>query len=383
MATFNFDKEVFNVKNCEAYPSSNAQNGGQINSEDNIRWIMLRLTKRSFTLSEQDFKIYYEGNSSPSVLCISPGKANIDGYCFNCKEITYIDLNEFFDESSLGELLSIIQVSQSVTLYVKFKKCTDSADHLLAYEEDVINHTISKFLGFRLVLTTEVPASDELYLGTIKVKAKNASLYIDEIRSNKYKCMFINASSIYADEDELGNQDRTLYNLIKYIVSQSFSSGMGDLILYGNESNYRRDKDNNYIGTTNILISNPNKRDDPQRASEHYLRLYYDAYDRKGGLALVDQLHKVANTTTVTNSYDIFTFDFSDTSTPTMKIHINSFTIGDNGITLDNGNVGIANNLTVGGSYFSNGGNINLTSGNITVTNGEVRAAKVYGAVWS
>lgn len=374
MATFNFDKEVFNVKDCDAYPSSNAQNGGQINSEDNIRWIMLRLTKRSFTLSEQDFKIYYEGNSNPSVLCISPGKANIDGYCFNCKEITYIDLNEFFDESSLGELLSIIQVSQSVTLYVKFKKCTDSADHLLAYEEDVINHTISKFLGFRLVLTTEVPASDELYLGTIKVKAKNASLYIDEVRSNKYKCMFINASSIYADEDELGNQDRTLYNLIKYIVSQSFNSGVGDLVLYGNE--------NNRDGTTNIFLSNTHKRDDPQRAAEYYLRLYYNAETSKGGLALVDQFNKLSNPT-ITNSYDIFTFDFSNTSTPTMKIHINSFTIGDNGITLDNGNVGIAGNLTVGGSYFSDGGNINLTSGNITVTNGEVRAAKVYGAVWS
>lgn len=374
MATFNFDKEVFNVKDCDAYPSSNAQNGGQINSEDNIRWIMLRLTKRSFTLSEQDFKIYYEGNSSPSVLCISPGKANIDGYCFNCKDITYIDLNEFFDESSLGELLSIIQVSQSVTLYVKFKKCTDSADHLLAYEEDVINHTISKFLGFRLVFTTEVPASDELYLGTIKVKAKNASLYIDEVRSNKYKCMFINASSIYADEDELGNQDRTLYNLIKYIVSQSFNSGVGDLVLYGNE--------NTRDGTTNIFLSNINKRDNPQRADEYYLRLYYNAATRKGGLALVDQLNKLSNTT-ITNSYDIFTFDFSNTSTPTMKIHINSFTIGDNGITLDKGNVGIAGNLTVGGSYFSDGGNINLTSGNITVLNGEVRASKVYGAVWS
>ena len=374
MTTFNFDKEVFNVKNCEAYPSSNAQNGGQINSEDNIRWIMLRLTKRSFTLSEQDFKIYYEGNSSPSVLCISPGKANIDGYCFSCKEITYIDLNEFFDESSLGELLSIIQVSQSVTLYVKFKKCTDSADHLLAYEEDVINHTISKFLGFRLVLTTEVPAADELYLGTIKVKAKNASLYIDEVRSNKYKCMFINASSIYADEDALGKQDRTLYNLIKYIVNQSFNSGVGDLILYGNE--------NTMDGTTNIFLSNINKRDNPQRADECFLRLYYNAKLNKGGLALVDQLNKLSNTT-ITNSYDIFTFDFSDTSTPTMKIHINSFTIGDDGIILNNGNVDIAGNLTVGGSYFSKGGNINLTSGNITVTNGEVRATKVYGAVWS
>ena len=373
MSNLSFSKGVFDAKKSIAYPSSNAQNGGQLNSEKNIRWIMLRLTKRSFTLSEQDFKIYYDGNSNPSVLCITPGTANIDGYYFNCEETTKIDLNEFFDESSLGAILSEIQVSTSVTMYVKFKKCVESNDHLLTYEEDVINHTISKFLGFIITLTTEVPSNDELYLGTIKIKAKNARLYIDEVRSNKYKCMFMNSSSIYADEDALGNQDRTLYNLIQYIVNQSFNSGVGDLILYGNEDTGD--------GTTNIFLSNTNKRDNPQRADECFLRLYYNASSRKGGLALLDQLHKI-NNPNITNSYDIFTFDFSNTTNPVMKIHINSFTIGDNGITLDNGNVGIGNNLTVGGNYYSSSGNINLTAGNITV-GGNVRADRVYGAVWS
>lgn len=370
--TFTSDKEVFNAKQSLAYPASNAQNSGQLNSEENIRWIMLRLTKRSFTLTEQDFKLYYEGNVNPSILKIASGTANIDGYYFRCDEITDIELNDFFNADEKATLMSQIQIANEVLMYVKFKKNVDAADHLLTYTEDTATQTISKFLGFTITLTTDVPTADELYLGTVKIKVKNSRLYVSEVKSNPYKCMFINSTSIYADEDNLGNQDRTLYNLIKYVVQQTFNTGIGDLTLYGNEDTTD--------GTTNIFLSNRNKRDNPS-SNECFLRLYYNATSRKGGLALIDQLHKIKNSS-ITNSYDIFTFDFTSTVKPQMKIHINSFTIGDNGITLDDGNVGIGKNLTVGGEYYSEKGGINLTAGNIT-TNGIVRAEKVYGAVWS
>lgn len=377
--TFTQDKEVFNAKKCLAYPSANSQNSGQLNSEENIRWIMLRLTKRSFTLTEQDFKLSYEGNSNPSVLKIAGGTANIDGYYFRCDEVTTVEIDNdtntgFFNGDAKATILSQLQIAGSdVLFYVKFKKNVDASDHLLTYTDNPTQQTNLKFLGFSVTLTTETPTVDELYLGTIRVKAKNGKLYITEVKSNPYKCMFINSSSIYADEDALGAQDRTLFNLIKYIVQQVFTTGIGDLILYGN---------NNNDGTTNILLSDEVKRDSGDASEHKYLRLYYNADSKKGGLALIDQLNKLA-LNNITNTNDIFTFDFNEDRSPTMKIHINSFTIGNNGIVLDDdGNVTIKNNLTVGGTYKSSKGGIELGSGNIT-TNGVVRADKVYGAVWS
>ena len=51
----NYGFEVFAPQDSLAYPSTNALNGGQVNSETNVRYIMMRLTRKSFVMLPEKY----------------------------------------------------------------------------------------------------------------------------------------------------------------------------------------------------------------------------------------------------------------------------------------------------------------------------------------
>ena len=402
---------VFNPLKCFAYPSANAQNQGQLNSEENIRWIMLRLTKRTFTLTPDDFKLV---RKSATVFTIMKGNANIDGYHFRCDENTDIDITtEDFMTADLQALIDeATSESSAVKIYVSFNKNVDAAKHLLTYSTDTETQQISKFEGFKLVLTNIEPSGNDFYLGYFTVYKKDGDAYINEVVNNVYKCMFINTSNIYADDDNLGKEERTINNLIKYLINSVLGAGMdSDVICYGPNPE-------NQDGTTNVLLCNkqlyllaqkdPNDtRLTPAERAEiieaqtnlNYLRLYYNPNTRQGGLQTIHNLDErkedsVNTDDKVPNHINIMSFDLStpssstDKSTPSFTLHPIKLTLGKvGGSTTIVSDLSVGGNVTVSGNYKSTGG---MVLGDIsrTATNGDIIAnvitgKKVYGAVWS
>lgn len=371
---FSKDVEVFNPKKCTAYPSANSKNSGQLNSEENIRWIMLRLTRRSFTLTQDDFMLVNSATDS-SKFIIKSGNANIDGYHFNCTVDTEIDLSNYFQGEDLHLIDSVTSKSDAKPFYVKFKKNVDSADHLLTYTEDLTTGTMSNFSGITVIITNKPPESDELYLGILKLGlGANNKPHIWGIENNKYKCMFINSSNIYADVDELGNEDRTLINLIGYLIRVAMGGGMqSDLISFG-------PKDGNPDGTTNLLMTKY-QIVNGQKEAMNYIRLYYNPTTGKGGLGIVDSLYQLKYAE-VTNSVDILDFDISDRSKPTMNIYPFGLSVNSSGMLTLNKNLSINGALNVNGTLTSTSGGIEVRNGNVNV-DGIINANKVFGAVWS
>ena len=399
---------VFNSLKCFAYPSANAQNQGQLNSEENIRWIMLRLTKRSFTLTQQDFALYKK-STDEHIFVINAGKANIDGYYFYCSDETEIDLDSenFMTPELVALLATATSPETAIKLYVKFEKNTDSADHLLTYSTDTTTQTISKFEGFKIILTDKEPSVNEFYLGYLTVYKNQGETVIDKVVNNIYKCMFLNSSNIYVDDNNLGNEERTINNLIKYLINSILGKGIdSDIVCYGPDPG-------NHDGTSNMFICNKQmytlsqeNENDPNLTPEeksaiieakkkiNYLRLYYNPTTKIGGLQIVKSLDF--------RTFDeVPTDDLTDETDPKYRINILSCNLNvtensspsfnlypmymkfgkENGNIEILGNFIVDQNINVAGNYESNNGNITLKQGNITAN--VITGKKVFGAVWN
>ena len=359
---------VFSYLKSFAYPSANAQNQGQLNSEENIRWIMLRLTRRSFTLTKEDFWVTRTGDYE---LTIASGDANIEGYHFKCEIDTILDLtSEDFLNQSLQALLDEATTEEDAfTLYIKFKKNIDASGHLLSYSTDTTTGKPTNFQGFEIVLTNVKPEPTEFYLASLEVYKYNGKPYIKSVTNNMYKCMFVNSTNIFADDDALGETDRTLNNLIFYLIRKIMGEGIdGDIITYGDDNRT----------TTNVILSKKN--------SNSYLRLYFNAETKIGGLGFINSLGNLV-ATNPKNDIDILEFDLENNKFQIFPLELTlGVPSGTEGILSGEvkvGNMNVTQSLNVIGSYNSTNGSINLTNGNIVAKNGTISASKVFGAVWS
>lgn len=83
--------QTLTYKNIKSYPSVNSTNGGQIHSEENVRWLTRQFTKKPFVIpydnNEQFNEFWYEGaviNAGKT----NGGMVNIDGYIINTADNT-------------------------------------------------------------------------------------------------------------------------------------------------------------------------------------------------------------------------------------------------------------------------------------------------------
>ena len=79
-------KQTLQYNLVKAYPSVNSTNGGQIHSEENVRWLTRQFTKKPFIIpysDNEDFdEFWYEG-ASLNAGRSNGGMVNIDGYIIN------------------------------------------------------------------------------------------------------------------------------------------------------------------------------------------------------------------------------------------------------------------------------------------------------------
>jgi len=402
---------VFSAINSFAYPSANSQNQGQLNSEENIKWIMLRLTKRTFTLTPDDFKLSKK-NTENTIFTISNGDANIEGYHFRCTQTTEIDItDEKFYTAELEQLLvNATSESTAIKLYIKFKKNVDASGHLLTYSTDTSTQTISNFEGFEIILTSATPYADEFYLGYVSVYKNQGNVTISEVVNNPYKCMFINSTNIYADDDNLGNEERTLNNLIKYLINSILGGGLdSDIICYGPDTGNRDGTSNIFISNKKLYLlstKNPNasgvtaeekKAIEDAKKNMNYIRIYYNPMERKGGIQLVKGLdvrdqEDVSTTDSPPDRVNLLAFDLNTEGdkSPIIELFPMFMTFGkkDGKLTVL-GSLEVNQNVNVIGNYISANGSIKLGDTDTkTLGQGNIEAKiitgeKVYGAVWS
>lgn len=71
------DAAYYNSQNVVLYPATNVADAGSLHTEDNVRSIVRRITKKSYKLSKFDFRVSLE---SDNTIKVAPGEANIQGY---------------------------------------------------------------------------------------------------------------------------------------------------------------------------------------------------------------------------------------------------------------------------------------------------------------
>lgn len=396
---------VFSNAQSLAYPSANAINGGQLNSEENIRDIVTRVSTKSFVIkrlpnadnpidtndaSNDYFSLsYIEGSST---LHIAPGECNIRGYYFRCKSQTAIDLNAYISQDSfMSDLFSnwdsYADGQQSVTLYVYMNVKKDSAGHILSYMPSELEYT--NFLGVVVDITnspTEYSYFD-LLLGTMEITKTISGFEITQITNNENKFKFLDADDIF-HYNSITQIYESLQEYIEYLISQSSNGDIHDnLTVFG--PTIAND-------TTNIYITSNN--------GEKLLRLYYDYTNNVGGLALysgsLDNNGKV-DLSNYTMLKDLMRFSdlpeyVGDTSNQgTLDIgtlNVNCSGLSTNGTTTLGGyTTEILGYLTMGinGQSYTTTSYNNIVLPNsdnlptTTITDHDITANKVYGAVWA
>lgn len=378
--------EVFPASTSLAYPSTNSLNGGQVNSEKNIRYIMLRLTRKSFVLPPEKYdndSIYVDedGNVENSArtsyevlgafdlsvdetdkhkMYISSGECNVDGYYFKCSnDKTEIDFSTLKDEHK-SALQEALQKTEDNTLYVVFSTRVDAEGHLLYYTK--ANGVSSNFEGVVISFTDEKPNNEELWLGSITF-TDNTNLIIDHVENNENKFMYINGDNIYIDNSSYPNVSN-LYELIDWFIKHLLGDGLNqDLVVIGPDPA-------NSDGTTNIYITNKNK------LHSELLRLYYNPTSHEGGLALYSDT--VANNGMLIK--EIFSFTGLTSSTNPRTTIGTKVTMSDN-VTIK-GTTTHRNSISIYDGEDATETSLYINSNGTITSKNTITGTKVYGAVW-
>ena len=396
--------EVFNTTDSLAYPSANAINGGELNSEENIRNIVTRISTKSFVIkrlpnaenevgtvisnenetldNDNSFGLSYNNN----ILCIAPGECNIRAYYFRSKSQININFDDYISSDTDNDLKDLftnwstyIPDSDNATLYVYLVVKQDSTNHILSYSN--VNLNFTNFQGVVVAFTTELQSAYDLLLGTVSVSKTATGININGTTNNKYKFTFIDTDDIFHYDKDI-EDIISIYDLIlKYIKNNMSDSIHNDLTVLG---------PTNSDGTTNIFITSPN--------NNNVFRLYYDHQNNVGGLALysgtqdengnvilgspIKELLQFTNLpTTSTSSDPSLTINANTTLNEAVSI-IGDATIS--GLLSTDIN---ANAVTLG-SRFNNinvsiFGNVSFPNGNTTISSDAITADRVYGAVWA
>lgn len=372
----NYGFEVFAPQDSLAYPSTNALNGGQVNSETNVRYIMMRLTRKSFVMLPEKynnesetvdetgtvtkvtttnygnlgaFDIHISEENSHSIV-IDSGECNINGYYFKCSKPTTVDFVKLNLKND-SIITNLLNDTTDNTLYVKFATRVDSEGHLLYYNKSAKN--TSNFKGVVITFTNEKPNKEELWLGSITFN-NSTDLLVTNVINNTDKFIFINGDNIYIDNSDYPNVNN-IYQLIDYFIKKLLGQGFdNDLVIIGPDPS---NKDN----TTNIYITNKDS------IHSELLRLYYSPTTHSGGLALYSDT--VANNGSLIRNLITFTDLLSDNASVNIctNLNIESITTHTNKVLVKDND----NNATV----------TIETNGDIT-SKASITGKVVYGAVW-
>ena len=398
--------EVFSTTDSLAYPSANAINGGELNSEENIRNIVTRISTKSFVIkrlpnadnavgtvisgqnetldNDNSFGLSHNDNN---VLCIAPGECNIRGYYFRSKVQININFDDYIASTTDNDIKdlfvnwsSYIAEGNVATLYVYLVVKQDSTNHILTYSN--VNLNFTNFQGVVVAFTTEPQSAYDLLLGTVDVSKTASGLDITGTTNNIYKFTFIDTDDIF--HYDVDNETIiSIYDLIlKYVRANSPSCIHNDLTVLGPTTSN---------GTTNIFITSPN--------NDNVFRLYYNYDNNEGGLALYSGTQDESGNVILgglLKNLLVFTNLPNTTNTsadPTLTITANT-TLSEAVTIIGNATISgllitdTSNNTVTMGTQSNDVnvsvyGSITFPNGNTTIASDTIVADKVYGAVWA
>lgn len=179
----------------KSYPSVNSANGGNVHSEENVRWLTRQFTKKPFIIpydNNEDFKEFdYEGVALYAGRT-NGGMANIDGYVFNMADaITKTSFNNSDDtylSTGGAGYISHQRLQRAISQFMNGLQSSDWEQYLIyigSYDFNELNMMISntykKLIGEPYELPTMV--NDKLYLpaSSVDIEYTDADLisYID------------------------------------------------------------------------------------------------------------------------------------------------------------------------------------------------------------
>lgn len=403
MATITGNLEIFANDQSLAYPSANAINGGELNSEENIRNIVTRISTKSFVIKRlpnaddidgtsvgtgSDAFDLYKGEDN-TTLYIAPGECNIRGYYFRCKTQTSINLTSYIGTSNfLTDLYNnwdnyLESDSTTLDLYVYLNVMKDGSDHILSYTAEDVSY--SNFRGVVVTLTNTKTSTYDLLLGTINVAkdSQSSSFIINTVTNNDNKYTFIDANDIFSYDSDTQSLLSLEEVIVKLIQKEASGNIYDNVTIFGPTTS----TDN----TTNIFITDT--------SAEKLFRIYYNPNNNVGGLALysgsLDSNNKVVVGSLITSLLTFTNLPVSSSAVLNTILTIStSVTISKNlivnGDLRVDGSSTLYGNITIGST--TNTSNVNLTgtlnilsttNGNGTIiTDSQVKADKVYGAVW-
>ena len=412
------DLEVMSSQTSFAYPSANSFNGGEINSEENIRKIVSRITQQSFVIKaiptkdeplyNQDIERYQIGKTftldtvsgQPSTLVISGGEANIKGYYFKNNQQTYINLLDFLgQDNGIDELYYNFNdyryiddstgapiTMDYVLLYVYLNVKKDSVDHILSY--DIVEDEYSNFRGVTVVLTNNPDNTNDLLLGHIYLQS---DFSISQTFNNSKRFLGIDTDTIFAIDEN--NDKMSLYELIENYISDSKSGVINDNVtVFGNIGSIT------YIDLTDKSANNVLSLQYDPTNNNAYLYIYYPPnseyviqYDEKGHviktgmdnycLASFEHLSKLDSDPSSLN-IDVDNLSINDKVQLTQNGDDTSFNVNTDTVNITSKKINITDtsvNLNESSTiYFSDGANVGTEIGN-----GYIVSESIIGAVWA
>lgn len=396
--------EVFDKNRTLAYPSANAINGGEINSEENIRNIVTRLSAKSYVIkrvvsketneyaASSTFQLTKDNNVA-SKLIINGGEANIRGYYFRSRIPTEINLNSYLTDadSDLYKLYNNVDGAwpgaseltyPTITMYVYLNVKQDSAKHILTYDVTDTSEDYTPFRGVVVDFTTTTNTDNDLLLGSFELNRDNSGFIINNVISDENRFTFLDANDIYV-YNETTHQFNNLKEIVQqYVQELNLNDIYDNLIVYGPTIS-----DN---GTCIYLTNNDKNR---------LFKLYFDQNSATGGLGLYESIiedDEIVDDTLIQSLLSFTSLPVSGIVGNTALV-VGTITEIAKSLTVDenltvNGNTNIDGNTTLGsasnntttinGSITVAKSNPSDTSTVTTIDEDKIIAKKVFGAVW-
>lgn len=223
--------KIYNYNNVKAYPSVNSTSGGQIHSEENVRWLIKQITDgKSFIINDNNsFKIT---GGAGNALNFSGGMINIDGYLFSISKPENIS----FDNNK-----------------------ANSDDYAPYLPTQSIGRTMLKYIGkvsndFNTIITLDnLKPSNSYNIDNAITNWNN----LNPLKNNIVGKVTVTYTDKVFEYFEWNKSNNFTYNYHSFLVNELKANSSNTQTINGNTYDTVMDLGQPYVDTTNKQITYP------------------------------------------------------------------------------------------------------------------------------
>jgi hypothetical protein len=222
-------------KFIKAYPSVNSTNGGQIHSEENVRWLTRQFTKKPFIIPYTDNETFdefwYEGAVLNAGRC-NGGMVNIDGYIINAVDATNKTSFDNEEDTSLS--------TGDSSGYILHQRLQRAISELLSQFNSSIYTYTDKFVhtwAQQGKLTENCTKLDAIFSYNYKLLKREDVSDIDPATIAEYKA---DVHSVYPDiKDDIHVQTSTYDITYSDVIGEYVYENFPNILNLQNDDNYK------------------------------------------------------------------------------------------------------------------------------------------------